>query len=120
MNLLVLVGVAFFVLGVIVVALLAQDNNDSSTKSATNSNTVDVLEAKEDIPAGTKGEDATTKVTVVHVNASDKQPDALIQSSILDSQLLLVYASRLFVDCYYQKLAALKSIRLQQLLSDVR
>ena len=87
-NMLVLVGVAFFVLGVIIVALIA-NNSDSSSSSTTSgtSQTVDVLEAKEDIPAGTKGDDATTKVAVVRVNASDKQPDALTTPSELSNQI---------------------------------
>lgn len=83
-NLLVLAGIAFFVVGVVIVALVSRDNGGSSAKSA---GTVDVLVAKDDIPSGTNGTDALTKVEVRRVNTSDKQPDALSTPSELSNQI---------------------------------
>src|SRR3954451_12391911 len=83
-NLLVMAGIAFFVVGVIIVALLQRDSGSSSSSS---SSTVDVLVAKDDIAAGTNGEDATSKVEISRINASDKQPDALSTPSQLSNQI---------------------------------
>ena len=83
-NLLVLAGIAFFVVGVVIVALLSRDNGNGSAKPA---GTVDVLVAKEDIAAGTNGDEAITKVEVRRVNSSDRQPDALSTPSQLSNQI---------------------------------
>ena len=83
-NLLVFAGIAFFVVGVVIVALLARDNGKSSSGAA---GTVDVLIAKEDIPEGTNGSDALAKVEVRRINASDRQPDALSTPSQLSNQI---------------------------------
>lgn len=90
-NLLVFAGIAFFVVGVAIVALLARDDNKGSSSSP---NSVDVLVAKEDIPAGTNGDDATTKVEVRRVNAADRQPDALSTPSQLSNQLFTLKFSK--------------------------
>ena len=58
-NLLVVAGIGFFVVGVVVVALLARDNGSSNTSSP--SGTVDVLVAKDDLAAGTNGDDVGTE-----------------------------------------------------------
>jgi Flp pilus assembly protein CpaB len=88
---LVLAGIAFFVVGVIIVALLSRDSGNGSSKAA---GTVDVLIAKEDIPAGTNGDDATAKVEVRRVNASDRQPDALSTPSQLSNQIFTLKFSK--------------------------
>ena len=90
-NLLVLAGIAFFVVGVVIVALLSRDNGSSSTQTA---GTVDVLVAKEDIAAGTNGDDAIPKVEVRRVNATDRQPDALSTPSQLSNQIFTLKFSK--------------------------
>jgi Flp pilus assembly protein CpaB len=82
-NLLVIAGVAFFVVGVVIVALLQRDDSKGSTVGQT----VDVLVAKEDIPAGTNGSDATTKVEIQKVTTSEKHPDALSAPSELGNEV---------------------------------
>ena len=89
-NLLVLAGIAFFVVGVVIVALLSRDNGSSSKAAGT----VDVLVAKEDIAAGTNGDDAITKVEVRRVNASDRQPDALSTPSQLSNEIFTLKFSK--------------------------
>ena len=89
-NLLVVAGIAFFVVGVVIVALLSRDNGSSSKAAGT----VDVLVAKEDIAAGTNGDDAITKVEVRRVNASDRQPDALSTPSQLSNQIFTLKFSK--------------------------
>jgi Flp pilus assembly protein CpaB len=86
-NLLVIAGIGFFVVGVVVVALLSRDNGSSSSAAAS-TGTVDVLVAKEDIPAGTTGEDASSKVEVRRISSADRQPDALSTPSQLSNQIL--------------------------------
>lgn len=88
-NLLVIAGIGFFVVGVVVVALLSRDNGTSQA-SAASSGTVDVLVAKEDIPAGTTGEDASSKVEVRRISSADRQPDALSTPSQLSNEILTV------------------------------
>jgi Flp pilus assembly protein CpaB len=90
-NLLVLAGIAFFVVGVVIVALLSRDSGNGPARAA---GTVDVLVAKEDIPAGTNGDDAITKVEVRRVNASDRQPDALSTPSQLSNQIFTLKFSK--------------------------
>ena len=90
-NLLVLAGIAFFVVGVVIVALLSRDSGNGSSTAA---GTVDVLVAKEDIPAGTNGDDAIAKVEVRRVNASDRQPDALSTPSQLSNQIFTLKFSK--------------------------
>lgn len=84
-NLLVLAGIAFFVVGVVIVALLARDDGDGGTVSGTG--TVDVLVAKEDIAAGVNGDDVADKVEVVRRDSADRQPDALSTPSQLSNQI---------------------------------
>ena len=91
-NLLVVAGIGFFIVGVVVVALLARDNGSSNT--AAPSGTVDVLVAKEDIAAGTNGEEAIAKVEVRRVSSADRQPDALSTPSQLSNQILTAKFSR--------------------------
>jgi len=90
-NLLVLAGIAFFVVGVVIVALLQRDSG-SSTSSGNGS--VDVLFAKEDLAAGTNGEDVIDKVEVRRINANDKQPDALTTPSQLSNTILTAKFSK--------------------------
>lgn len=90
-NLLVLAGIAFFAVGVVIVALLSRDNGGSSPSAA---GTVDVLVAKEDIQAGTNGDDVISKVEVRRINASDRQPDALSTPSQLSNQIFTLTFSK--------------------------
>lgn len=91
-NLLVVAGIGFFIVGVAVVALLSRDSG--SSKTAAPSGTVDVLFAKEDIPAGTNGDDAIGKVEVRRINSADRQPDALSTPSQLSNQILTAKFSK--------------------------
>jgi Flp pilus assembly protein CpaB len=90
-NLLVMAGIAFFVVGVVIVALLSRDSGSGTAKA---SGTVDVLVAKEDIPAGTNGDDAISKVEVRRVDNADRQPDALSTPSQLSNQLFTAKFSK--------------------------
>jgi Flp pilus assembly protein CpaB len=87
---LVIAGIAFFVVGVAIVALLSRDSGNGSSAAGT----VDVLIAKEDIPAGTNGDDAIAKVEVQRVNAADRQPDALSTQSQLSNELFTLKFSK--------------------------
>jgi Flp pilus assembly protein CpaB len=89
-NLLVLAGIAFFIVGVAIVALLSRDSGNSARPAGT----VDVLIAKEDIPAGTNGDDAIAKVEVRRVNAADRQPDALSTQSQLSNEIFQLKFSK--------------------------
>ena len=90
-NVLVLAGIAFFVVGVAIVALLSRDDGGSSPRAA---GTVDVLVAKEDIPAGANGDDVLAKVEVRRVASADRQPDALSTPSQLSNELFTVKFSK--------------------------
>jgi Flp pilus assembly protein CpaB len=90
-NLLVLAGIAFFVVGVAIVALLSRDDGGGTSKAA---GTVDALFAKEDIAAGTNGDDVISKVEVRRVNAADRQPDALSTPSQLSNQIFTLKFSK--------------------------
>lgn len=90
-NLLVLAGIAFFAVGVVIVALLSRDSGNGASKAA---GTVDVLVAKEDLPAGTNGDDAIAKVEVRRINTSDRQPDALSTPSQLSNQIFTLKFSK--------------------------
>lgn len=90
-NLLVLAGIAFFVVGVVIVALLSRDNGGGTSSAA---GTVDVLVAKEDIQAGTNGDDVISKVEVKRVNATDRQPDALSTPSQLSNEIFTLTFSK--------------------------
>ncbi len=83
-NQLVLAGIAFFVVGVVIVLLLGRDSGGSA--SAATSGTTPVLFVTQDIPAGTKGEDAINKVEVKQVAVAEKQPDALTSPSQLSNE----------------------------------
>jgi Flp pilus assembly protein CpaB len=89
-NLLVIAGIAFFVVGVVIVALLSRDSGSTSKAAGT----VDALFAKDDIPAGTNGDDAIPNVEVRRVNASDRQPDALSTPSQLSNQIFTLKFSK--------------------------
>jgi Flp pilus assembly protein CpaB len=91
-NLLVFAGIAFFIVGVVIVALLSRDNGGGSSSAA--AGTVDVLVAKEDIQAGTNGDDVIAKVEVRRINASDRQPDALSTPSQLSNQIFTLTFSK--------------------------
>lgn len=90
-NLLVVAGIAFFVVGVVIVALLSRDSGNGSSRAA---GTVDVLVAKEDIAAGTNGDDVTAKVEVRRINAADRQPDALSTPSQLSNTIFKLKFSK--------------------------
>jgi Flp pilus assembly protein CpaB len=91
-NVLVFAGIACFVIGVVIVALLSRDNGGGG--GAASGTTVDVLFAKEDIAAGTTGEDALAKVEVKRIDASQRQPDALSTQSQLGNQLFTIKFSK--------------------------
>lgn len=78
-NLLVLLGLASFVLGLIAVYLITGDDDDGGGGS----DRVAVLVAREDVPAGTLGDEAVASgaVEVVQVDVEDKLADALSSAS---------------------------------------
>jgi Flp pilus assembly protein CpaB len=86
--LLVLLGLASFVLGLVAVYLITNDDGDDSTSVA--SDRVAVLVANGDISAGQLGSDLITadKVHVEEVSADQKQPDALTSPSQLSNTRL--------------------------------
>ena len=86
-NQLVLAGIAFFVVGVVIVLIVGRDSGSSS--SSASSQTVPVLVAKEDLAAGAKGTDILDKVEVQQVNASQKVADALTSPSQLTNYRLI-------------------------------
>lgn len=89
-NLLVVAGIAFFVVGVVIVALLQRDSGSSTPTGQT----VNVLFAKDDIAPGTAGNDATSKVEVRKVNSTDKRTDALSTPSELSNQVFTAKFSK--------------------------
>jgi Flp pilus assembly protein CpaB len=89
-NLLVVAGIAFFVVGVVIVALLQRDDN----KSSATGQSVDVLVAKEEIASGTSGNDATSKVEIRRVRSSEKRSDALSTPSELSNQVFTAKFSK--------------------------
>ena len=91
-NLLVIAGIGFFIVGVAVVALLSRDSGSSKASAAPG--TVDVLVAKEDLAAGSNGDDAIAKVEVHRISTADRQPDALSTPSQLSNQILNAKFSR--------------------------
>ena len=90
-NQLVLIGVAFFVVGVVIVLLLARDDGKSSSSGG--SDTTPVLVATADIDANAKGSDVADKVEVRQVAISQKQPDALTSTASLANVRSASYAS---------------------------
>jgi Flp pilus assembly protein CpaB len=93
-NLLVVAGIAFFVVGVVIVALLQRNDSSSNNNSTGAGGTVSVLFAKEDITAGTAGNDATSKVEIRKIAASDKRSDALSTPSELSNQIFTAKFSK--------------------------
>lgn len=85
-NVLVLAGIAAFVIGMALVFVVLRDD-DSAGSNTGGSDTVDVLVAKEDIAAGTKGDDALNKVQVKRVSLNNRQGDALTAPSELSNRL---------------------------------
>ena len=86
-NQLVLAGIAFFVVGVVIVLIVGRDNGGSGNNNA-NGQQVAVLVAKEPLTAGSQGADVIDKVEVKQVNAADKLPGALSSPSQLSNYRL--------------------------------
>lgn len=86
-NLLVLLGLASFVLGLIAVYLITGDDDDGGGGGT---DRVAVLVATEDIPAGSLGDDviASGAVEVVEIDVADRQLDALTSASQLSGSRL--------------------------------
>jgi Flp pilus assembly protein CpaB len=86
-NLLVLLGVASFVLGLVAVYLITADDDAGGGGSA---NRVPVLVAEGDLSAGALGEDVITAegVRVIEVDAERRAPDALTSPSQLSGARL--------------------------------
>lgn len=87
-NLLVLLGLASFVLGLIAVYLITGDDDDGGGGGGTNR--VSVLVATEDIPAGSLGDEVigSGAVEVVQIDADEAQVDALTSASQLSGSRL--------------------------------
>lgn len=84
-NQLVLAGIAFFIVGVVIVLVVARNNGKSSGSSGASTDLVPVLVAKEDLASGTKGDDAIGKVEVRQVRPNERLADALTSTSELSS-----------------------------------
>jgi Flp pilus assembly protein CpaB len=86
-NLLVLLGLASFVLGLIAVYLITGDDDDGGGGGTDRAS---VLVATEDIPAGSLGDDviASGAVEVVEIDVADRQLDALTSASQLSGSRL--------------------------------
>lgn len=87
-NQLVLAGIAFFIVGVVIVLLVARSDNSGSSTTGANVK-VPVLVATDNLAVGTKGSDAIAKVEVKQVNAIERLPDALSSPSQLSSTRLV-------------------------------
>lgn len=90
-NVLVLVGTVFFVLGAVVVFLIARDDDGGSPAAApTTPEQVPVLVATGEIPAGTTGEDVIDQglVEVQQVRPDQRLADALTFEGQLRNQLI--------------------------------
>lgn len=86
-NLLVLLGLASFVLGLVAVYLITGDDDDGGGGGT---DRVSVLVATEDIPAGALGDDviASGAVEVQQVEVADRQVDVLTSASQLSGSRL--------------------------------
>lgn len=85
-NLLVLLGLASFVLGLLAVYLITGDDDGGGGGG----DRVPVLVAREDLAAGQLGDEviAADQVEVIQVDPSDRQPDALTSASQLSGTRL--------------------------------
>ena len=84
-NLMVLLGLAFFVVGAAIVFIVVRDDGGDD---GVGSDTVQVLVAKEDLAAGAVGEEILDKVEVRNINVNRKLADALTSPGQLSNQLL--------------------------------
>jgi Flp pilus assembly protein CpaB len=89
-NLLVLLGLAAFVLGLLVVYVITSDDDDGGGGGGGNADTVEVLVAGEELAAGARGDDilAQGRFRTERVNVNDRAPDALTAPSQLSGQVL--------------------------------
>lgn len=88
-NLLVLLGIAFFLIGGAIVYLVVRADGGSSSAGASNSGSVPVLVASSDVEPGTLGADLLKdgRVTMKQVAASQRLSDALVTPSQLSNQI---------------------------------
>ncbi len=87
-NLMVVLGVAFFVVGAAIVFLVAKDDDDGVGGSAA-ANRASVLVAKEDLASGQEGDSLFDKVELKEVRLVDRAADALTSPGQLSNHLLL-------------------------------
>ena len=88
-NLLVIIGLVTFVLGLLAVYVVTSEDEDSGG-TAVGSDTVEVLVATEALTAGARGDDviADGGVATERINRADLQPDALVTQSQLSNTVL--------------------------------
>lgn len=88
-NLLVLLGLASFVLGLLAVYVITSDDEDGGGGTAA-ADTVEVILAAEDLSAGALGEDILRagRYRTERVSVAEKQTDALVAPSQLSGQVL--------------------------------
>jgi Flp pilus assembly protein CpaB len=104
-NLLVLLGLASFVLGLVAVYLITGDDDDGGGGGTDRAS---VLVATEDIPAGALGDDviASGAVQVIEIDRADAQVDALTSASQLSGSRL----TQLFPEGEQIRLAGIASL----------
>lgn len=87
-NVLVVLGVAFFVLGAAIVFLLVRDDDGSSVRAGAAGESTTVLVASKDIPAGTAGADAVAQGMVEAKTFDPAQiaPGAVTSTALLAGQ----------------------------------
>lgn len=88
-NVLVILGLAFFVLGAAIVFLLVEDDEGSSTSASAGGGPTSVLVARDGITAGTSGADAVQQelVEAKRVDADEIAPGALTTTASLTGQV---------------------------------
>jgi Flp pilus assembly protein CpaB len=89
-NLLVIIGLVTFVLGLLAVYVVTSEDDDDTGGTATGAGTVEVLVATELLTAGARGDDviADGGVATERINRADLQPDALLTQSQLSNTVL--------------------------------
>lgn len=89
-NVLVIIGIAFFVLGAAIVFLLVKDDEGGTVRAGSAAEATQVLVAKSDIPAGTTGDEAVAEGMVEAKTFAPGQiaPGAVSSTALLAGQTI--------------------------------